>query len=271
MERARRYLLSFCILFLVLVGLSALLAPLIAPFDPTAQHLESRLARPGEGPYLLGTDDLGRDVFSRILHGSRSVFLVGTITVAVSASLGLMIGLISGLGGRVTDNILMFFVDSLLSFPTILLALTVVTFLGYGLSQVMLALGVLFSPVFARMVRVETLALRQEGYIEAAHVLGTGWPKLIVHHLLPNMAGKLVVQGAIVFASSVVVEASLSYLGLGIQPPNPSWGLMLKDARNHMLTAPYLAVWPGLFIAMTVLSFTVIGDWFSERTSRRRS
>ena len=269
MERVRKYVLYLCVFYLALVGLSALLAPVVSPYDPTAQHLDSRLAKPGEGPFPFGTDDLGRDVLSRILYGSRSVFLVGTITVSVSLTIGTLIGILSGLGNRFLDNLLMFFVDSLLSFPTILLALTIVTFLGYGLSQVMLALGIIFSPVFARIVRVETMALKHEGYVEAAHTLGTRWPKIIAHHLLPNIAGKLIVQSAVVFASSIVVESSLSYLGLGIQPPNPSWGLMLKDARNHILTSPYLAVYPGLFLALTVLSFTMIGDYLSEKTNPR--
>ena len=155
--------------------------------------------------------------------------------------------------------------DSLLSFPTILLAITVVTFLGYGLLQVMLAIGVIFIPVFARLIRAEALAIRQEGYIESARALGSTRLRMVFLHYLPNMSGKIIVQCAITFALAIVIESSLSYLGLGTQPPNPSWGLMLKDARSDLLHSPFLAVFPGLAIAFTVLSFNVLGDVLADR------
>ncbi len=255
---------SLGIVFIVLLGLSALAAPVISGFDPTDQNLDEILVPPGVKGHLLGTDDLGRDVFSRILYGSRSALLVGSITVTVAVFLGLLFGLTAGLGGHRVDGLIMVINDSLLSFPTILLALTIVTFMGYGLVQVMIAMGVIFSPVFTRIVRAEALVLRHSEFVEAAEVMGTGRTKIIFIHIIPNMLGKLIVQSAVIFASSIVIESSLSYLGLGIQPPDPSWGLMLKDARNYMLTAPRLALYPGLFIAMTVLSFNSIGDALSE-------
>jgi len=269
MKRIRQavyYAALFCIM---LIAFCAAAAPWIAPCSPTEQHLEDRFSKPGENGYLLGTDDLGRDVLSRIIYGSRSALLVGFTTAAAAMLIGLITGLAAGMGNRWIDSILMLFTDSLLAFPTILLALTVITFMGYGLVQVMLALGIIFSPIFTRIVRAETLVLRSEGYVEAARMLGTPTWKIILKHYIPNMMGKLVVQGAITFAASIVIEASLSYLGLGIQPPDPSWGLMLKDARNYILTSPYLAVYPGIVIAVTVLSFNLIGDILSEKINPR--
>jgi peptide/nickel transport system permease protein len=253
--------------FIAVLGVAAAAAPLISPFSPTDQDLSLRFARPGEGGHLLGTDDLGRDIFSRIIYGSRSALMVGVVSVGIALSIGLVVGLIAGLSGGRVDNILMLLMDSILSFPTVLLAITVVSVLGYGLLQVISAIGVIFSPVFARLVRAETMAIKSEGFVESSHALGSPILKIIYLHLLPNMIGKLTVQCSITFALSVVIEASLSYLGLGSQPPNPSWGLMLKDARNFMFQAPWMAVYPGLAIAFTVLSFNILGDSISERVN----
>jgi peptide/nickel transport system permease protein len=159
--------------------------------------------------------------------------------------------------------------DSILSFPTVLLAITVVSFLGYGLVQVMGALGIIYSPVFARLVRAETLAIKTEGYVEAARAMGSRMFKIIRRHLMPNLLGRIVVQCSITFAMAVVVEASLSYIGVGTQPPNPSWGLMLKDARNYLVQAPWMAIYPGLFLAFTVLFFNILGDVLSEMLNPR--
>lgn len=254
---------------IALIGAAAIAAPMVAPHSPTTQNLDLRYARPGTPGHPLGTDNLGRDVFSRILHGSRSALIVGTVSVSIALSLGLLFGLVAGLNENVAGDAIMLMMDSLLSFPTILLAIAVVTFLGYGLVQVMSAIGIIFSPVFARMVRAETLSIKAEGYIESSRALGTPILKMIYLHFLPNMIGKLVVQCAITFALSVVIEASLSYLGLGTQPPNPSWGLMLKDARNFLHNAPWLAVFPGAAIAVTVLSFNILGDTLAERLGSR--
>lgn len=261
---ASRIVLAVSLGYLLILLVTALAAPLIAPYDPTDQHLEHRFLPPGSPGYLLGTDGLGRDVLSRIIYGSQSALLVGLVSVGVSLSIGLLVGLAAGLGTRWLDQTIMLFMDALLSFPTVLLAITVVTFLGYGLLQVMLAMGVIYSPVFARLVRAETLAIKSEGYVESARSLGTPVLQMVIRHFLPNMAGRIIVQCAIIFALSVVVESSLSYLGLGMQPPNPSWGLMLKDARNYLLHAPYLAVLPGLTIALTVLAFNLLGDSLTD-------
>lgn len=241
-------------------------APKIAPYNPVEQNLDERFSPPARA-HLLGTDNLGRDVLSRIIYGSRSALLVGIVAVAIALLLGSFVGLVAALSGELTDNTLMLLMDSLLSFPTILLAITVVSFLGYGLLQVMIAIGVIFSPVFARLVRAETLVIKTEGYVEASRSLGSPIVKIVFRHIIPNLLGKVVVQCSITFALTVVIEASLSYLGLGTQPPTPSWGLMLKDARNYLTLAPWMAIYPGLALALTVFCFNIMGDVLSEKVN----
>lgn len=250
--------------YIVILGVAALAAPMIAPHNPIAQNLEERFS-PSNKAHLLGTDNFGRDILSRVIYGSRSALLVGIVAVSIAVLIGSVVGLIAGLATRTIDNFLMLLMDSLLSFPTILLAITVVSFLGYGLIQVMLAIGVIFSPVFARLVRAETLAIKTESYVEASRALGTPIVKTVYKHIIPNLLGKVIVQCSITFALTVVIEASLSYLGLGTQPPNPSWGLMLKDARNYLVQAPWMAIYPGMVLAFTVLSFNILGDALSEK------
>ncbi len=275
-RRASWIVLIVSLSYIGLLVFSALAAPVIAPFDPTEQDLDSRFLAPGAGRHLLGTDGFGRDVLSRIVYGSRSALLVGLVSVSIALVAGLVFGLVAGLAGGIVDQAIMLMMDALLSFPTVLLAITVVTVLGYGLPQVMVAMGVIFAPVFARLVRAETLSIKTEGYVESSRALGTPPAKMIYLHLFPNMAGRIVVQCAVVFALSVVIESSLSYLGLGTQPPDPSWGLMLKDARNYLLHSAHLAVFPGLAIALTVLSFNMLGDavsdllWSATRSTRLR-
>ncbi len=190
---------------------------------------------------------------------------MGVVAVSIAATLGMLAGLAAGLGPALVDESIMLVMDGLLSFPTVLLAITVVSFLGYGLTQVMVAIGIIYSPTFARIVRAETLVLKAEEYVEASRALGTTLPRIVFRHIIPNLLGKVIVQASITFALAVVVEASLSYLGLGTQPPAASWGLMLKDARTYLVQAPWMALYPGLVLAVTVLCFNVIGDTLSEK------
>ena len=267
-RRAANVFLVFALAYLTVLVAASAMARIVAPFDPLAQDLGNRFVPPSP-PHLLGTDDLGRDVFSRILFGSRAAILVGLLSVAIAASIGTLVGIVAGLSTPIVDQTLMLVMDGVLSFPTVLLAITVVSLLGYGLVQVMAAIGLVFSPVFARLVRAETLAIRAEPYFDAARCLGTSGIRLVVGHVLPNLAPRLIVQSTITFALSIVIESSLAYLGLGTRPPNPSWGLMLRDARNHLGLAPWLAVYPGLAIALTVLCINVVGDVLSERLNPR--
>lgn len=257
-------MLAASLTFILMLGVAAFAAPVLSPYTPTAQDLDSRLLPPGSPGHILGTDDFGRDVYTRIVFGARSALLVGVVSVGIAVAIGLVVGLSAGLVRGFVENALMLLMDGVLSFPTIILAITVVSVFGYGLTQVMVAVGIVFSPVFARLIRAETLAITAEGYVESARALGTPVGRIITLHIIPNMLPKLIVQSSIVFALAVAIEASLSFLGLGTQPPNPSWGLMLKDARNFLFQAPWLALYPGLAIAATVLAFNLTGDALSE-------
>lgn len=265
----RRYHFTFiqtlAFAWLALIIVVAITAPLIVPFNPIAQNLELQTAAPGTEGHVLGTDDLGRDVLSRIMYGTRSALIVGTVTVIVSVLLGTTVGILAGWGYAWLDELLMLFSDSLLSIPTVLLAIGIVSFMGYGLVQVMLALGIVFSPVFARLARAETLVVKNESYVEASRALGSSAVKIIRLHILPNILGPVITQAAMTFAMAIVIESSLSYLGLGTQPPNASWGLMLRDGRNYLMQAPWLSLAPGITITLTVLSCNVLGDYASEK------
>lgn len=266
--KAQRILFSLAVLFLLVLVALAIAAPLVSPYSPTDQFLDRRFHAPGAANFL-GTDDFGRDILTRIIYGSRSALIVGIVTVSVALALGGTVGLLAGMGPPILDSSLMLLMDSLLSFPTILLAITIVSFMGYGLIQVMLALGIVSSPIFARLIRAETLSVKTEGYVEASRALGTSTLKIVFKHIIPNIMSKVIVQCSLTFAQAVVVESSLSFLGVGIQPPAASWGLMLKDARNYLVQAPWMAIYPGLCLALTVLSFNIIGDSLSERFNPR--
>ncbi len=270
LRRSWNVLFSCAALYLLLLVAVAIAAPLVAPYSPTDQFLDRRFHAPDvRNP--LGTDDFGRDMLSRLIYGARPALMVGVVAVSIALALGGVVGLFAGMGGHFLDQTLMLIMDSILSFPTILLAITVVSFMGYGLAQVMVAIGIISSPVFARLVRAETLAIKSEGYIEASRALGSGPVKLVTRHIIPNIMSKVIVQCSLTFAQAVVVEASLSFLGVGIQPPSASWGLMLKDSRNYLVQAPWMAVFPGLALAFTVLSFNLVGDSLSERVNPRLS
>jgi ABC-type dipeptide/oligopeptide/nickel transport system permease subunit len=266
--KTRRLLFSLASLYLLLLVALAAAAPLVSPYSPTEQFLDRRFHAPGPANFL-GTDNFGRDILTRIIYGSRSALVVGIVTVSVALLLGGVIGLAAGMGLPALDSALMLLMDSVLSFPTILLAITIVSFMGYGLVQVMLTLGIISSPIFARLIRAETLSVKNEGFIEASRALGTSPVKIVFRHIIPNIMSKVIVQCSLTFAQAVVVESSLSFLGVGIQPPAASWGLMLKDARNYLVQAPWMAIYPGLCLALTVLSFNIIGDCLSERFNPR--
>jgi peptide/nickel transport system permease protein len=256
----RRDLRASCSLaFLLALGLLALCAPLVAPFPVTAQDVDNTLASPS-ALHLLGTDDLGRDVFSRMVHGGAATLYASGLAVGIALVLGLPVGLIAGyLGGWVDDGISRF-IDALLSFPSIVLAIAVTGALGIGLTNGMIAVGIVFSPQLARLVRARTLVVRQELYVDASRCFGASTARVLWRHVLPNTVQPVIVQVTLLLAAALLAEASLSFLGLGIQPPNPSWGSMLARAYQNMELAPEQMYAPGLAILLTALAFNTLGE-----------
>jgi peptide/nickel transport system permease protein len=255
------------LLVVVIVALAAL-APTLAPYDPTSVDPAGRLARPG-GAHLLGTDRLGRDLLSRILYGGRVAVTVGTVAVALGAGLGIPLGLVSGYRAGRLDAALMSVVNGMMAFPALLLAIVVVAALGPGHVQVMIAIGVVLIPIFARLARAQTLAVRAQEYVLAAQALGAREIRIVLQHILPNIAGPLLIQATVAFSGALLAEASLSYLGLGTQPPTPSWGGMLQEARDVLFVAWWMAVWPGVAIASAVLGLNLLGDGVRDHLDPR--
>ncbi|MCL2006623.1 MAG: ABC transporter permease [Treponema sp.] len=242
-----------------LVILMALTASSIAPFDPLEVNTQLRFAPPGEG-HLFGTDYLGRDVFSRILYGARVSIFVGLISVSIGAGFGFLIGVISGyIGGRI-DNLIMRFMDVLFAFPSILLALLIVSVLGSDIRNTMIAIGIVFMPVFTRTVRASVITVKNMDYVQNAKTVGVRPVWVIIRHIIPNTLSPFLVQITLALSSAILTESTLSFLGLGIQPPNPSWGSMLSESRSLMELAPWTAIFPAVFIIMTILSFNILGD-----------
>ena len=270
--RNRAALAGFVIL--LLIGLAALFAPWLAPYDPTAINLSAKLQGPGLGHWL-GTDFFGRDVLSRVMWGGRVSLLVGALVVLWSVLIGVPIGLLAGFVGGALDNVLMRVMDALLTFPPLLLAVAIVGLLGPEIENVVIALAVVQIPVFARIVRGSTLSAREEVYIRATRALGARPARIVLSGILRNIVSPIVVQLTIVFAISIVAEASLSFLGLGAQPPAPSWGRDLNEARRFMTDAPWLMLGPTLTIMLSVLSINFVGDGLRDcldpRTWRTRA
>lgn len=258
---------------LVFVGLlvvSAVFAPFFAPKNPNRQDLISRLERPGTAN-LLGTDDLGRDVLSRLVFGSRVSMQAVAMALTITLTVGVTLGLLAGYVGRWVDAVLNRITEAIMSVPGLLLIFTIIAVLGSGLFNASIAIGILGVPRFYRVARAATQDVRNETYIEASHALGCGTPRTVFHHVLPNVLGPLVVQAAISAGGIVSAEASLSFLGLGAGPSTPSWGAMLSTAVNNLGTAPYLVYAPGAMITATVLAFIFVGDGMRAAlgTSRR--
>jgi peptide/nickel transport system permease protein len=245
--------------FLLALGLLALCAPLIAPYPVTAQDVDNTLASPSAA-HLLGTDDLGRDVFSRMVHGGAATLYASGLAVGIALLLGLPVGLLAGYSGGWVDDGISRFIDALLSFPSIVLAIAVTGALGIGLTNGMIAVGIVFSPQIARLVRARALVVRQELYVDAARCFGASTGRILWRHVLPNTVQPVIVQVTLLLAAALLAEASLSFLGLGIQPPQPSWGSMLARAYQNMELAPEQMYAPGLAILLTALAFNTLGE-----------
>lgn len=236
----------------------ALLADLLAPFG-YADQIAPRL-QPPSGAYWFGTDELGRDVLSRVIHGARISLWVGLVSVGIAAAIGISLGVLAGYRGGHTDDLIMRIMDIVFAFPTLVLAITIVGFLGASLTNTMIAIGLVSSARFSRVARGPVLAVREQEYVQAARLLGADDWRIVLRHVLPNIMAPLLVQASLAFAGAVLTEASLSFLGLGAQPPIPSWGQMLQSARRILEAAPWTALAPGAAITITVLGFNQLGD-----------
>jgi len=250
--------LSGFVIIVAIVGV-AVLAPYISPYGYSEQHILDSFKGPGR-EYLLGTDEFGRDLLTRIIWGSRPALLVGVLSVLVSIGIGVPIGLMAGYKMGWVDRIVSWWVDVALSFPSILLGLMIVILLGPGLVNVALAIGISHVPQYIRLTRGPTMALRNLDFVSASKALGaTDW-RLAFVHILPNIVGPIIIMGTLSIAGAIRMEASLSFLGFGVTPPDPSWGNLIRDGVNNILQSPWMALFPGLALTLSVLAFNMVGD-----------
>ena len=246
----------------------AVLAPLAAPYDPLVTDWRA-VRKPPSALHLFGTDDLGRDVLARVIWGTRASLVAGLASVSLALAIAVPLGLLSGYLGGVVDGVLMRMIDAMLAIPFLVLAIALAAFLGPSLVNAMIAIGVVQTPVFMRLTRVQALAIAHEDYIEAARAVGNPHSRIVLRHILPNILAPILVQATLAVAAAIIAEASLSFLGLGQQPPTPSWGSMLNTASHFLSQAPWMAVWPGLAIFSLVLSFNLLGDGLRDALDPR--
>lgn len=247
------------LVFIFLVVIVAIFAPVLAPHDPVAQNRQAFLATPS-AQHVMGTDDLGRDVFSRIIFGARISLLVGFASVFFSMIFGIVFGVVSGYFGRWIDMVIQRIMDAIMAIPPLILALFVAALLGPAIRNVIIALVIVETPRFARIVRGEMLRIREMNYVEASRSVGASAFRIIHKHALPNMVAPIIILSSLAFGASIIAEASLSFLGIGTPPPHPSWGLMLSGASRYMENAPWLVLFPGLALGLCVLAFNLLGD-----------
>ena len=247
----------------------ALFAPWIAPQDPLATSW-SAIRKAPSAAHWLGTDEIGRDVLSRVIWGSQASLLAGLSSVSISLLLGVPIGLAAGFLGGFVDGLISRITDAFLACPFLILAIALAAFLGPSLTNAMIAIGVSATPIFVRLTRAQVINVKVEDYIEAARAVGNPPWRIALRHILPNILAPLIVQATLAIAAAVIAEASLSFLGLGQQPPAPSWGSMLNTAKNYVDNAPWMAVWPGVSIFLLVLSFNLLGDGLRDALDPRQ-
>lgn len=253
--------------------LMAILAPVLSPHDPTTPHLLERLMPPtwagGESRFLLGTDQLGRDILSRLIYGSRVALAIGFAGVTLASFIGITMGVLAGFLGGWVDTVVMRAVDTLISIPNVILYLTVIGVFGPGFLVLVLVIGFINWTTFARVVRAEVLSVKQRDYVEASRASGGRRRRIIVRHVLPNIVAPIIVVATLNVATVIILEASLSFLGLGVQSPTVTWGRMLSDGRDYVATAWWLATFPGLFITLLCLSLILLGDWLRDALDPR--
>jgi peptide/nickel transport system permease protein len=264
----RNRLAMLGLVIVVVLIATAIAAPQLAPYDPFEQNLRARRAAPGE-PFLLGGDQFGRDILSRLIFGARVSLSISLASVTFGLVVGSVLGMIAGFRGGWLDTVIMRAMDMLLSFPYLLLAILIVSVLGPGMTNTILAIGIWTTPAFARVARGAVASLRDRDFVHAARSLGAREPRILFGHLLPNTIATLVVYGALNLAYAVLMESALSFLGLGVQPPTPSWGGMIASGRDFITTAPHIATIPGIAIAVTVLGFNLLGDGLRDALDPR--
>jgi peptide/nickel transport system permease protein len=247
----------------------ALFAPWIAPHDPIATSWGAIRKAPS-AEHWFGTDEIGRDVLSRVIWGTRASLLAGIISVSISLMIGIPIGLAAGFFGGALDAAISRVTDAFLACPFLILAIALAAFLGPSLTNAMIAIGISAAPIFVRLTRAQVLNTKEEDYIEAARAVGNSPLRIALRHILPNVTAPLMVQATLAIAAAVIAEASLSFLGLGQQPPAPSWGSMLNTAKNYIDNAPWMAIWPGLSIFLLVLAFNILGDGLRDALDPRQ-
>ena len=247
-----------------LAVLVALAAPWLAPHDPLRSDFSAGLKPPGTPGHLFGTDQLGRDLFSRVLYGARVALFIGFCTVLLTALVGGLLGLLAGFFGGWPGTILMRIADVQLSFPFIFLALTINAIVGLGLRNIIISLSAAGWVVYARVVRGEVLSVKQRDYVQAAAALGMGRARILFGHVLPNVAPSIIVVASLQFSQFIVAEAAISFLGFGVQPPTPAWGSMLSESRDFLYVAWWLAAFPGAALALTALGINLVGDWLRD-------
>lgn len=237
----------------------ALAADVISPYDPSYQNY-SAVKQPPSLDHLMGTDDMGRDVLSRIIHGSRVSLEVGLVSVGLAIVLGVTIGLVAGYWSGWLDELLMRIIDAIWSFPALLLALAITAALGQSIGNAMIAIGIVYTPAFARLVRAQSLSVRERDFVQAARVIGASPARIMVRHIWPNVTAPVIVQASLYVSFAIITEASLSFLGVGVRPPTPAWGSMLRVGYRFLDTAFWLSFFPGLAIFLTVLGLNLLGD-----------
>jgi peptide/nickel transport system permease protein len=258
--------LAILVLFLAL----AIFAPLLTPYDPIAQSWTS-VRKPPSISHWFGTDDVGRDILVRVIFGARASLMAGVISVGIALSIGVPLGLAAGYLGGFLDGLISRFTDAMLACPFLILAIALAAFLGPSLGNAMIAIGVTTTPIFVRLTRGQVMAVKVEDYVEAARAVGNPRWRIALVHILPNILPALLVQATLSIAAAIIAEAALSFLGLGQQPPAPSWGSMLNSAQRFLVNAPWMAVWPGLAIFLTVLSFNLVGDGLRDALDPREN
>ena len=257
--------LALIVLFVAL----AVLAPLIAPYDPIAQSWTAVRKAPSM-LHWFGTDELGRDILTRVIYGARASLAAGIVSVGIAMAVGVPVGLAAGYLGGFLDTLIGRITDAMLACPYLILAIALAAFLGPSLGNAMIAIGISATPIFVRLTRGQVMSVKVEDYVEAARAMGNPRWRIALFHILPNILPALLVQATLSIAAAIIAEASLSFLGLGQQPPAPSWGSMLNSAQRFLINAPWMAVWPGLAIFLTVLSFNLLGDGLRDALDPRQ-